>query len=302
MFIYGALVGITDRLSAVEARLEGVEDLSQEIKKETKSFAEVVKRTVKGTEKDVELVTRVTDHGETKVIQRDEVLVIRPVKPEGAEAPPPSVPTSSIENILKSVPVSSCRKSKTGGIVVKFPNGEAKAEASTLMGTADVVVSEPRKMLLKMTPDRSSYNLPNEKIISAIKSKNSKIKDLIDNGHALSLIFTRVRDQKKIAVLKMTPEIRSAVVLNDGRVFLGLQSCCACDRFWPTQCHHCQRFGHVAEGCPNKTVLQYVASALAPMNCGGALTEPSSNVQTVSLMTSHERHGIIRLQVWTALL
>ena len=59
--VSGALVGITDRLSAVEARLEGVGDLSQEIKKETKSFAEVVKRTVKGAEKDVELVTRM-DH------------------------------------------------------------------------------------------------------------------------------------------------------------------------------------------------------------------------------------------------
>ena len=84
-------MGITDRLSAVEARLEGVGDLSQEIKKETKSFAEVVKQTVKGAEKGVEIVTRVTDHGETKVIQSDEVLVIRPVRLEGAEAPPPPV-------------------------------------------------------------------------------------------------------------------------------------------------------------------------------------------------------------------
>ena len=40
--VCGALMGITDRLSAVEARLEGVGDLSQEIKKETRSFAEVV--------------------------------------------------------------------------------------------------------------------------------------------------------------------------------------------------------------------------------------------------------------------
>ena len=72
----------------------------------------MVKRTVKGAEKKVELVTRVTDHGETKVIQRDEVLVIRPVRPEGAEAPTPPAPISSIENILNSVPVSSCRKSK----------------------------------------------------------------------------------------------------------------------------------------------------------------------------------------------
>ena len=59
----------------------------------------MVKRTVRGAKKDVVSVTRVTDHGETKVIQRDEVLVIRPARPEGAEAPPPSVPISSIENI-----------------------------------------------------------------------------------------------------------------------------------------------------------------------------------------------------------
>ena len=184
----------------------------------------MVKRTVKGAEKDVELVTRVTDHGETKIIQRDEVLVIRPVRPEGAEAPSPPVPTCSIENILKSVPVSSYRKSKTGGIVVKFPNREAKAEASTLMGTADVVVSEPRKMLPKMTLTEVPTTLPDEEIITAIKSKNSKIKDLIDKGHALSLILTRAKDQKKIAVLKMTPEIRSTIVLNG-------VSCRACHEF-----------------------------------------------------------------------
>ena len=45
-------------------------DLSREIKKEAKSLAKVVKQTVKGAEKDVESVTKVTDHGETKVIQR----------------------------------------------------------------------------------------------------------------------------------------------------------------------------------------------------------------------------------------
>ena len=159
--VSGALVGITDRLSAVEARLAEVGDLSQEIKKETKTFAEVVTWTVKGAERDVELVTRVTDHGETKVIQRDEVLVIRPARPEVVEAPPPPVPISSIENVLKSVPVSSCRKSKTGGIVVKFPNGEVKAEANTLMGTADVVVSKLRtqKDATKNDTDRGSYYL-----------------------------------------------------------------------------------------------------------------------------------------------
>ena len=107
-------------------------------------------------------------------------------------------------------------------------------------------------MLPKMTLTEVPTTLPDEEIIPAIKSKNLKIKDLIINGHAQSLIFTRFKDQKKIAVLKVTPEIRSTIVLNGGRVFLGLQSCHAYDRFWATQCHHCQRFGHVAERCPNK--------------------------------------------------
>ena len=81
--------------------------------------------------------------------------------------------------------------------MVKFPNGEAKAEASTLMGTADLVVSEPRKILPKMTLTEVPTTLPDEEIIPATKSKNLKIKDLIDNGHALSLIFTRVKIRKR---------------------------------------------------------------------------------------------------------
>ena len=38
--VSGALVGITDRLSAVEVRLKGVGDLSREIKKETNQTSE----------------------------------------------------------------------------------------------------------------------------------------------------------------------------------------------------------------------------------------------------------------------
>ena len=43
--------------------------------------------------------------------------------------------------------------------MVKFPNGEAKAEASALMGTADLVVSRAQKDATKNDTDRGSYYL-----------------------------------------------------------------------------------------------------------------------------------------------
>ena len=73
------------------------------------------------------------------------------------------------------------------------------------MGTADVVVSEPRKMLPKMTLTEVPTTLPDEEIISAIKFKNSKIKYLLNNGHALSLIFTRGQGSEEDCCSKDDP-------------------------------------------------------------------------------------------------
>ena len=58
-------------------------------------------------------------------------------------------------------------------MVVKFPHGKAKAEAKALVVLStdfmDVVVSEPKKMLPKMTRE----------VISGILDKNHKLKNYL---------------------------------------------------------------------------------------------------------------------------
>ena len=66
-----------------------------------------------------------------------------------------------------------------------------------------------------------------------------------------------------MAVLKMSPDVCNAVACNGNRVFHGLTSCHAFDRFWATQCHHCQKFGHTKDRCPAKN------TSLACSFCAG---------------------------------
>ena len=101
-----------------------------------------------------------------------------------------------------------------------FLTAEAKSEASDLMSSCfenndDFVVSQPKKMLLKMTLTGIPSSFPEGEIIDGILSRNKKIKNLCEEGLHLSLLFVKQKDQNehKVAVLKMAPEIRKAVSL-----------------------------------------------------------------------------------------
>ena len=221
------------------------------------SFSEVIKKTIREVKKSEEPVTSVTDHGRTRVIKNTEVLVLKPKCSGGASALPSSVSVDGLNNVLRSIPVKSCRETSQGNVVLRFPHGEAKSRAKALVASSsnftDVDVSEPKKMLPKMTLLDVPTLLPDEEIIPSIREKNPNITDLLDAGHTLSLVFSRVRDGKRMAVLKMSPEIRNIISGTGNRVFLGLTSCRIFDRFWATQCRHCQKFGHTKDRCPTKS-------------------------------------------------
>ena len=72
-----------------------------------------------------------------------------------------------------------------------------------------------------------------------------------------------------MAVLKMSPEVRNAIARSGNRVFLGLTSCRAFDRFWATQRHHCRKFGHTKERCPTKNTscMQFLCWPHTSFNC-----------------------------------
>ena len=248
--IVAAVDGINQRLVDLEAKATLTGDPNHE------SFADVVKRAISEVKKDENPNTKVTDHGQTRVIRSEEVLVLKPREQEEASAASTPVSVDGLGKILKSVPVKSCRETSHGTIVVKFPHGSAKEEACALMRSSDdfkdISVSEPKKMQPKMTLLDIPPTLPDEDIIPGIKDKNPQIKALVDAGHTLTLVFCRTNAGKKMAVVKMSPDIRSAIVKNGNRVFLCLASCRAFDRFWAIQCRHCQKFGHTKDRCPAK--------------------------------------------------
>ena len=246
--IVAAVEGINQRLVDLEAKATLTGGPNHE------SFADIVKRTICEVKKDESLNTKVTDHGQTRVIRSEEVLVLRPREQEEASATSTPVSVNGLGKILKSVPVKSCRETSHGTLVVKFPHESAKEEACALMRSSedfnDILVSEPKKMLPKMTLLDIPPTLPDEDIIPGIKDKNPQIKALLDAGHTFTLVFCRANAGKKMAVVKISPDIWSAIVQNGNRVFLGLTSCRAFDRFWATQCRHCQKFGHTKDRCP----------------------------------------------------
>ena len=102
-----------------------------------------------------------------------------------------SVSVDGLTNVLKSIPVKSCHATSLGSVVLKFPHGEAKAEAKALVGSSadftDVAVSEPKKMLPKMTMLDVPPSLP--EIISGILDKNPQIKESFDAGHTVTGCF-----------------------------------------------------------------------------------------------------------------
>ena len=110
--------------------------------------------------------------------------------------------------------------------MVKLPHGEAKAEAKALVGSSagfmEVAVPEPKKMLSKMTLLYVPPFLPDGEIISVILDKNPQIKELHNARHTLTLVFSRARDGKKMAVIKMSPDVRNAIARSGNRMFLGL--------------------------------------------------------------------------------
>ena len=98
--------------------------------------------------------------------------------------------------------------------------------------------------------------LPDGELISAILDKNLQIKELLNAGLTLILFFfSRVRGGKKMAAIKMSPDVRNASARSGNNVFFGLTSCRAFDRFWATRCRHCQKFGHTKERCPAKNTF-----------------------------------------------
>ena len=243
---------LTERLDVIEGKCSnpspsGVPESQQS------TFADTVKRSLQNKTEAQKVV--IHDRGQKKTFEQQNVLVI---KSKSANSGTCSLnATCEVEKALKEIPVSSCRKTKSGNLVVKFPNEKSKNDASSAIGSHlgqnhEMKVTEPKKMMPKMTVPDISLTMKDDEIVSSISLKNPNIRKLVEEGLTLSLIFAKVNGNSKTAVLRMSPEIRSEIVNSGSYVYVGLNRCKSYDRFWVNQCYHCQGFGHKACDCPKK--------------------------------------------------
>ena len=150
--------------------------------------------------------------------------------------------------------MNSFKKTNDGNVVLRFPSDTVRENARTAIASrmgddSAVTISEPNMMLPKMAiPDLLS-NFADADIVPAILAKNDRIKKLVDDGLALNLVFSRVKDDRKLVVLKMAPEIRDVIINQERYLYIGRGRYRVHDRVWVTRCYHCQGYNHLASNC-----------------------------------------------------
>jgi len=161
-----------------------------------------------------------------------------------------------VETALKNIPVLdlSVNKRRTH---LHFETDDqlekAKEKLSPFLEVSTFVEKEKKKDPRIMINDLDQDLLDNERLMSAIVSdKNEEVKRLSDEGHMIKVVH--VNKAGRYAVVQVTPEVRKAISERKDRLFLKLRQHVVKNRFYVTQCYHCQRFGHVAGSiyCPNK--------------------------------------------------
>ena len=140
-------------------------------------FAEIVKKALK-EERDSK--TAVGSHGGLKTAENQNILIVKPKNGTEIAGAAAASSVSEIEEALGEIQVTSSRKIKSGGLLMKFPNEEVMNKASRAiddhLGPDHVMkVTEPRKMLPKMTVPDINLSWADDDIIPNILRKNPNI-------------------------------------------------------------------------------------------------------------------------------
>ena len=166
-----------------------------------------------------------------------------------------TVVKKDVKGALKNVPVlktsSSLKSTK-----LHFENQDDLQRAErALEGKYRVTSkSEDRKMLNpKLTiSDLDDEIKTKEMLLDEIKSKNTHVNALVEEGEELKVVFLSKKDP--IAVIEVSVKIRNAIKQSGDKLCIGLERYLVKDRFHVIQCFHCQEYGHMADSpfCKSK--------------------------------------------------
>jgi hypothetical protein len=183
------------------------------------------------------------------------------IKDKGEEGPMcekkwTTVVKTKVEKALNKIPVLdlSVTKKRTN---LMFETDEqleqAKEVLSPFLDVSPVVEKEKKKDPRIMINDLDQDMLEKDSLLSEIVSdKNASVKRLVEEGHVVRVVH--VNKAGRYAVIQVSPDVRKVISDRRDKLFLKLRQHPVRNRFYVTQCFHCQRYGHVAGSvyCPNK--------------------------------------------------
>ena len=163
---------------------------------------------------------------------------------------------SNISKKLEKIPVKKVLLNQKGQGCIVLPNKDTCTSAKTLL-ERDFDVNQESKKVKPLLPRLKIHNVSSEnfdtkeKFTEKILHKNTKIKNLCDQGNPIAVTYYDTK--RKYAVLKVTPQVKN-VIMKDPKIFVGMESLHVSEHYHITQCYNCQGFGHVSgsEHCPRK--------------------------------------------------
>ena len=172
---------------------------------------------------------------------------------------------------IKTVFIKQCFHDK--GIKIGFPNIECRNSGDAILQENNYFGLEahsPRQMLPKLTihnvpldidedselentMDEDRREKLNTKLIKSILNKNEGVKQLVENGCMLKIIYMKKQKYSYTVAIKVSSEIRLHLLRKCfGKIYICSARCKVSDRCHLIQCYHCQEIGHMAKNCPDK--------------------------------------------------
>ena len=118
------------------------------------------------------------------------------------------------------------------------PNNEIKILKSKLPSIALLGVTQP---------------LTKDVIVKRILSQNVVVRDLVEEGSHLSVVYTKApvnENPYHQVVLRVDPAIRRGIKKIGDIIYMGKQLHRVRDRFYIRRCNTCQGYGHHQDKCP----------------------------------------------------
>ena len=248
-------------------------------KLKVRSFADVTKSTPElqcNTENDATLIKDASDV-HPKLDISNNVILLKPN--EGKQNTPSDETMKLINSSVQGLDVDYCRPRKSGIIAIKVTDENNKLEVinrlnnNSNLSTNYKVKLPQEKQLPKVTITGINKLLFDDcvqddsegmraKLVQDILARNNSVKRVLENAGTDKEEFIEVVFLKKIthkdgnctytAALKVTSKVRHAIHMLGDKLFIFLNRCKVFDRFYVTQCYHCQKIGHTFENCKEK--------------------------------------------------